>query len=599
MVSIIFSLCSFIFMTFVVMFYFTKNRINNLENKIYSYLLIANFLGLFIDIIGFGLLKMYEPTALVNLVVSHLYLLYYFSWGYLLTLYVYSISFDQKNNTLNHKTGISIFYIIVTILVIILPVHINVSDNAAYSYGVGVNLVYILSGIFIAFNLFCVFKKFKKIRLKKYTPIFMLLFLTITAMAIQKCNPEITLLVTCQSVVTFIMYFTIENPDAQLIGELYKNKKIIEKSNEDISRFLFRMTQDIRKPIKDIITLSRDMSTMKNKDQLISASKNINLYSNQIDFLINKALNISDMDTQKIKVFDNRYNVSNLFKSIAVRAKEEIPDNVKFEFNIASNLPMYLYGDSIKLKQAISSVISIASSFTKEGFISLDISSMIRYNICRLVIMIEDSGRGIGIDRINEILSFSNEELENIKVDKEENEKLNIIEVKKIIQMLGGNFMLKSEEGVGTTVTIVLEQRIVETKDAEITKTLENYEQSLQSEKKVLVVDDDEKELAEIEKMLTKQDFAVSSTVYAKDCVEKIRSNLKYDLIILDDDIGENSALEVLQNLQKIKNFKTPVVVMLNENKQGIILHYLQDGFAECIKKEKLESEINRIIKLF
>ena len=165
--------------------------------------------------------------------------------------------------------------------------------------------------------------------------------------------------------------------------------------------------------------------------------------------------------------------------------------------------------------------------------------------------------------------------------------------------MLGGNFMLKSEEGVGTTVTIVLEQRIVETKDAEITKTLENYEQSLQSEKKVLVVDDDEKELAEIEKMLTKQDFAVSSTVYAKDCVEKIRSNLKYDLIILDDDIGENSALEVLQNLQKIKNFKTPVVVMLNENKQGIILHYLQDGFAECIKKEKLESEINRIIKLF
>ena len=253
----------------------------------------------------------------------------------------------------------------------------------------------------------------------------------------------------------------------------------------------------------------------------------------------------------------------------------------------------------IKLKQAISSVISIASSFTKEGFISLDISSMIRYNICRLVIMIEDSGRGIGIDRINEILSFSNEELENIKVDKEENEKLNIIEVKKIIQMLGGNFMLKSEEGVGTTVTIVLEQRIVETKDAEITKTLENYEQSLQSEKKVLVVDDDEKELAEIEKMLTKQDFAVSSTVYAKDCVEKIRSNLKYDLIILDDDIGENSALEVLQNLQKIKNFKTPVVVMLNENKQGIILHYLQDGFAECIKKEKLESEINRIIKLF
>ena len=91
----------------------------------------------------------------------------------------------------------------------------------------------------------------------------------------------------------------------------------------------------------------------------------------------------------------------------------------------------------------------------------------------------------------------------------------------------------------------------------------------------------------------------VSATVYERDCIEKIRSNLKYDLIILDDVIGEGSALEVLKELQKIKNFKTPVVVMLNDNKEHIKLHYLQDGFADCLKKEKLESEIHRILKRF
>ena len=67
----------------------------------------------------------------------------------------------------------------------------------------------------------------------------------------------------------------------------------------------------------------------------------------------------------------------------------------------------------------------------------------------------------------------------------------------------------------------------------------------------------------------------------------------------MDDELGETSALEVLKELQQIKNFKTPVVVMINDNKEGIKLHYLKDGFADTISKSKLESEIDRIMKRF
>lgn len=159
--------------------------------------------------------------------------------------------------------------------------------------------------------------------------------------------------------------------------------------------------------------------------------------------------------------------------------------------------------------------------------------------------------------------------------------------------------MIKSEPNVGTIVTIILEQKVVETKETEISKKLENYEQSLYGEKQVLVVDDDEKELEKIEKQISSDGIMVSSTVYGRDAIEKIRSKLKYDLIILDDDLGQSSALSVLQELQKIKNFKTPVVVMINDNKEKIKLHYLQDGFADTISKSKLESEIDRIMKRF
>ncbi len=51
--------------------------------------------------------------------------------------------------------------------------------------------------------------------------------------------------------------------------------------------------------------------------------------------------------------------------------------------------------------------------------------------------------------------------------------------------------------------------------------------------------------------------------------------------------------------LKKIKDFKTPVVVMINDNKEKIKLQYLKDGFADCIMKSKLESEIDRVMKRF
>ena len=165
--------------------------------------------------------------------------------------------------------------------------------------------------------------------------------------------------------------------------------------------------------------------------------------------------------------------------------------------------------------------------------------------------------------------------------------------------MLGGSFMIKSEEGVGTTVTIILEQRIVGSEETEISKKLETYEQSLSGDKQILIVDSNEEELSQLEKMINKDGIVVSATVYGRDCIEKLRANLKYDLIILDDVIGEGSALEILNEIKKIKGFKTPVVVMLEKNKEHIQLHYMQDGFADCIKKEKLETEINRILKRF
>jgi len=608
MLTIPVTILSTVYMCLLVVAYFSKDRIQNLENKIYSHMIKLTLFGIILDTIS-CIFVIYNMTGTLGFrVVTLLIFMYYILWSGLFLLYTYVISFRRKNTTeqefyKKHKKKIKFictFFIICTLAVPLMPLSYYEDHNVIFPMGLSVDFTYFIAG-FLSMGLMLILMLInrKNIRSKKYVPVYSLIILFLVTVVIQKANPGLILTTTVECFITFLMYFTIENPDVQMMKELYKNKKIIEKSNEDTSRFLFRMTQDIKKPLKDAISISHDMIKMDNIEELKSASKYINNYANQIDYLMNKALNISNMDTQSIKVFDTRYNVNNLFKEVSFRAKEDIKPNLEFEFNISDNIPTYLYGDSIKLKQAISSVINIANDFTKEGFISLDVSSIARYNMCRLIITVEDSGRGIGIDRINQILSLTGDELKDIADTNSDDRNLDILAVKKVVSMLGGSLMIKSEEGVGTTVTIILEQKVVETKETELSKKLESYEQSLYGEKQVLIVDDDEKELDKIEKQISSDGIMVSSSVYGRECIEKVRSKLKYDLIILDDELGGTSALEVLKELQKIKNFKTPVVVMINDNKEGIKLHYLKDGFADTISKSKLESEIDRIMKRF
>ena len=598
--SVYFQICSLFFIVLLIIIYFSKTRLKSLENNIFIATMLANLSAIIFDISSVFAISFLGTEHILTMLFGKLYLVCILIWLLTLCVYIFVVCYKKGKNKLKLLLFIlSIVFIISSIIIFSLPLYYVNEPYKIYSYGPSASVIYAITAICIVIWIAMITINFKHIKKNKCIPIIFYVITGSLSAGIQFVRPEILLVSFVETFVTFLMYFTIENPDVQMIGELYKNKKIIEKSNEDTSKFLFRITQDIRKPIKDILTISHDMEGMKTVDEFLAANKYMATYTNQLDYLINKALNITGMDTQKIKTYDNKYNVTNLFKEVSFRAQEQIKDKVKFDFTINSNIPEYLYGDSIKLKQAVSSVLNTANQNTTEGFISLDVSTIVKYNICRLIIIVEDSGAGISIDQVNQILSLTSEDLEKVNLLSENDRRLDILAVKKLVNMLGGSLMIKSELGVGTTVTITLDQKIVETEETELTKKLESYEQTLYGNKKVLVVDDDEKELAGIVSQLEKQDVIVSSSVYGRDCIEKIRSRLKYDLIILDDELPNSSALGILQELQKIKGFKTPVVVMINDNKEGIKLHYMKDGFADCISKSKLDSEINRILKRF
>jgi len=583
--GIYFPLSASLFSILLLISFFSKKHIRTTETTLFSILIVTNFLGLIIELLCTVAAYIHSDFAILSDFILKLYLVYIITWAGVFTVYVYYTTGPAKQK-LNKKI-LMILYLILVVTIFVLPINLVIKDNFATRYTIGesVNFTYIISAVMVTIMLILMVINYKQLKSKKHLPLFLFLFLGTGCMILQMLNPSFLLITYMETFIMFVMYFTIENPDIKMLEELYKNKKIIEKNNENTSNFLFKISQSIKNPVRQIIDKT------SGNEELVE----FNNLGKELEYTIDDVLDVTKMTTKSLKLYTSRYNPKNLFNEVKYRAENGLDKNIKLEYKISPNIPNYVYGDSIKLKQVLSSVLENSISHTEKGFIEFEINTIIKYGICRFIIDITDSGQGISIDKVNDILSLE----ESIEKIDDEKSTFNLKEVKAIVEKLGGSFMIKSDEDSGTTVSITIDQKIVESKDEELQKKLEIYEETLYKNKKIMVVDDDAKELAEIVSFLEKNDAIVHSSLFGKDIVEKISNKHKYDLIILDDETNTGSALSTLQELKKNEKFNIPVVVMLNDNKEFIKLHYLKDGFADTISKSKLKDELERILKRF
>ena len=587
MISVSFSICSLIYIIIFNVVYFGKKRINSLENRIYSALLITTTAGLSIDIIGFISLQNGDAASLQNTLIAKIYLVYYFTWAFVLTVYTLQVSFKDKYNEENVKKA-KMMYIIFDIIIMLMPVYIKSGINNPYSYGMAVNLVYFLSAILIGIMVVCLIINRKNIKQRKYIPLLALIIGGGLVVTIQKYNPNLLLLTTTESLITALMYFTIENPDMQMVEELSENKKLTEQNYEEKTKFIFKISQDLKKPLQDITSISGKM--LEDKKEIKEENiKQININSKQLYTYVNNALDVSKMDISNLKIVETTYNTKNFFEELKLRIKSEIKNsnkNIEFRYDISENIPEYLKGDKTKIKQVVLSVIFDSIKYTEEGFIELSINTIIKYGICRLMIDVSDSGKGMSLHKINTILNVSGdiEEKEQERIDKLD---ISLPLAHKIIKTMNGSFIIKSEENKGTNFLIILDQQVKEENNKK--SSLEKYSKKILNEKKILIVSVDNDIVNEIQGLY--EDYEIINSLYGKDALERLKKE-KFEFILIDDELKNESGLEVLN---KIKNVtESPIYIMLNKDKEFIKEHYIEEGFKNYILKENLQEELKK-----
>ena len=566
-----FSACSFFYSVLLTIMFFSKKRIQTLENKIYSYLIISNLIGVVLGVSCYTSILHRDAFPILNDFISKALLIYYLTWISFFTAYTFVISYSKKESDKESKEKyfknifniLTVIYIVIAILVFILPLNYFSKGTIAYSFGPSANLLYILIPVYICICLIEMFKNFKEIKNKKYLPLFAFIIIGTVVMIIQKLNPGLLLMTSMETFVTFLMYFTIENPDIKMIEELTKTKSLVEKNNNDKSIFIFNTTQQIRHPLNMIEQRTEQLLEDELNDDEKEKVIDIRNAQQRIAYILRGVMDVSTIDAKNIKIVKNQYKVANLLTEITLRSKQEATEKgLEFRTNFDEAIPEMLYGDSIRLKQIINALISNAIKYTKEGFVELNVNSIVSFDVCRLVVSVKDSGIGVNAEDINKL--FQSKTDENDISDKVDESYVTLDVAKKMVNLIGGTITVRSEKNKGSEFTLIVDQKIASSND-KIDNIINEYKKT-EDKIKILLVDDNEEERT----LLTKKLGGISKLTIAKNGEEglkRIRNKEKYDVLLIKESMEKLDAYQIIKKA-KILEFVPDKIIVLADNKE-------------------------------
>ena len=607
--EILFQLFGLLDIVLIFIIYFSKQRIENIENKIYKKMIEANLIGQILHIMSYFTI-MYTPNnGLLNTIVTKAYILYLITWALLLTTYVLVVSLSKptkeepkikiSEKQLNIvKRVIFISIIISYAIIIILPIYSNNVPGKIYTYGPSVEYIYIASPILVVVCLTTMLIRFDKNKLKKYIPLCVFVIIGTISMIVQKINPEILLITSIETFITLLMYFTIENPDVKMLEEVSIAKDIAEKANSAKTDFLSNMSHEIRTPLNAIVGFSESLK----EDPIPEASKDkvndILIASNNLLEIVNGILDISKIEANKLEIVNKEYDVHSMFDELISLTKARIGDRgLDFKVKIDPSLPSVLYGDNTRIKQVILNILTNAVKYTKEGFVEFTVSTIIKDNICRLIISVEDSGIGIKEESIPKLFS----KFERLNVEKQitiEGTGLGLAISKKLLELMNGKIIVQSVYGKGSKFTISIDQRIIAIETPATKQPAKTESKHIDANgAKVLLVDDNELNIKVAATLLKKYNFTIDSCTSAYACFAKINNGEKFDVILMDDMMPKMTGKEAVKKLKSDPNFKTPVIVLTANAITGMREEYLAAGFDDYLSKPIEKKELERVIK--
>ena len=401
----------------------------------------------------------------------------------------------------------------------------------------------------------------------------------------------------------YILDLSDRSKDKQINQRLEDLVHAAENANQAKTTFLNNMSHDIRTPMNAIIGFTNIAMKLNPKPEVKECLKKIDSSSEHLLSLINDVLDISRIESGKIKYLPVPVDINTVADTVLNIMHGFLANrSIDFQVKVDKAETPYVLADAVRIREVFVNILGNAVKFTEDGGqITFEASCLpgvdekhmtVRYRIC-------DTGVGMSEEFVGHIFDEFSQEANSARTQYK-GTGLGMAITKRYVDLMGGTILVESKKGVGSTFTVDIPLELTDGAQVQ-SQELPVGEVSLRGVRVLLAEDNDlNAEIAMIQ--LEELGIQVTRVANGKEAVECFAKNPpeSFDLIFMDVMMPELNGYQATAAIRSLENRpdaeQIPIIAMTANAFAEDVQASLDAGMNGHLAKPIVIDEVKKVV---